>query len=47
MRFLNFAALFALPLLTSAAPVEDAGSTNGYKMGIFYVNWVNLFSPEV
>lgn len=40
MRFLNFAALFALPLLTGAAPVEDARSTKGYRMGVFYVNWV-------
>lgn len=42
MRFsnLNFAALLALPFLTGAAPVEDATSTKGYQMGVFYVNWV-------
>jgi hypothetical protein len=40
MRFLNFAALFALPFLIGAAPVEDAKPTKGYQMGIFYVNWV-------
>ncbi|KAJ4409883.1 Chitinase 4 [Didymella pomorum] len=39
MRFLNFAALFALPFFAGAAPVEDARSTDGYQMGVFFVNW--------
>lgn len=40
MRFLNSAALLALPFLTSAAPIQDAKSSKGYQMGAFYVNWV-------
>ncbi|KAF3036842.1 hypothetical protein E8E12_007594 [Didymella heteroderae] len=39
MRFLYSAALLALPFLTGAAPVQDAISTTGYQMGVFYVNW--------
>ncbi|KAF1927503.1 glycoside hydrolase family 18 protein [Didymella exigua CBS 183.55] len=39
MRFLNSAALLALPFLAGAAPLQDARSTKAYQMGIFYVNW--------
>lgn len=40
MRFFGAAALLAAPLLASAAPLEDAQSSKGYQMGVFYVNWV-------
>jgi hypothetical protein len=42
MRFLNAAALLSLPFFTSAVPLEDVEASKGYKMGVFYVNWVSL-----